>query len=81
MQAEQVAGLQHHRPDLVIPAHGEVELIIQRLLPARPSIATASRCPFTSMRGGRETIAPRGSMSSTSTQATGSPPWLLDRDH
>ena len=28
------------------------------------------------MRGGRETIAPRGSMSSTSTQATGSPPWF-----
>ena len=36
VQAEQVAGLQHHRPDLVIPAHGEVELIIQRLPPVRP---------------------------------------------
>ena len=29
------------------------------------------------MRGGREMIAPRGSMSSTKTQATGSRPWLL----
>ena len=33
------------------------------------------------MRGGRETIAPRGSMSSTRTQATGSRAVVLDRDH
>ena len=46
MQAEQVAGLQHQRPDLVIAAHGEVELIIQRLPPVRPEHRHGQAVPF-----------------------------------
>ena len=82
MQAEQVAGLHHQRADLIKPAAVAMELIIERLAGrGGPSEINCSRRPTIRRFGGSNIRALRGSTSSNSTQATGSRPVILHRDH
>ena len=65
VQAEQVAGLEHQRPDLKIAARGEMELIIERLCgraaraSPRPADALSPRSAAAARRSPRAAACPR----------------------